>query len=104
MSPTGPALLAALGMATVAALSGWLLPAQGRAPAVGFLLAASGVAGLLAGLAALGGDGWHAEMPQLLPLAGVRLDVDALSGWFLLLVGAVTVAVGVYTIGYPGHG
>ena len=36
------------------------------------------------------GSGWHVELPELLPLAGLAFAVDALSGWFLLLVGAVT--------------
>ena len=52
------------------------------------------MAGAVAGVAAVAGQAWQAVLPWLLPLAGVQLAVDALSGWFLLLVGGVTVAVG----------
>ena len=65
-------------------------------------LGLSGVAGVWAGVAALSGKRGGADLPELLPLAGVRFGVDALSGWFLLLVGAVTSVVGIYTIGYAG--
>jgi hydrogenase-4 component B len=104
VNPTGTALTAALVLAATAALAALVSPAAWRARVVGSLVAGTGSAGVWAGAAALSGHGWEADLPQLLPLAGVRLSVDTLSGWFLLLIGAVAVAVGVYTIGYAGPG
>jgi hydrogenase-4 component B len=66
------------------------------------------VAGVVAGGAALGGEGrWSAELAGLLPLAGTHLAMDALSGLFMAVAGAVIAAVAVYGIGYAapsGHG
>ncbi|GAA2436219.1 proton-conducting transporter membrane subunit [Streptomyces mauvecolor] len=66
----------------------------------GTLTAGVGAAGLTAGVAALGGGHWSAELPWLLPLGGVRLEVDALSGLFMAVAGAVVLAVAVYAAGY----
>lgn len=104
MNPIGTALAAALALAVTAAAAGLGLPSRWRACAVGWLVCLSGAAGAAAGVAAFGGYRWQAHLPNVLPLAGIRLAVDDLSAWFLLLVGAVTAAVGVYTIGYAGRG
>lgn len=53
------------------------------------LTAGVGVAGGASGVAALGGGRWSAEVPGLLPLAGAHLAVDALSGLFMAVAGAV---------------
>jgi formate hydrogenlyase subunit 3/multisubunit Na+/H+ antiporter MnhD subunit len=95
------AFAAATGLAGAGVLAA-LTPARRRARLVGSAVAGSGAAGVVAGLSALSGRSWHAWLPGLLPLAGVRLAADALSGWFLLLVGGVAVVVGVYTTGYAG--
>jgi formate hydrogenlyase subunit 3/multisubunit Na+/H+ antiporter MnhD subunit len=92
----------ALCLAAIAAVAGWASPARWRSRVSGPLLSASGIACALSGAAALTGERWTVDLPMLLPLAGLRLSADALSGWFLLLVGAVTAIVGVYTIGYAG--
>ncbi|WHM35862.1 proton-conducting transporter membrane subunit [Streptomyces sp. BPTC-684] len=66
-----------------------------------------GAAGLTAGCAALGGARWSAAYPWLLPLGGARLEVDALSGLFMAVAGAVVLAVAVYGAGFadrPGSG
>ena len=55
-------------------------------------------------MAALAGQGWSAAVAGLLPLAGVVLTVDTLSGVFLSVIGAVGIAVGIYGIGYARHG
>lgn len=86
------------------AVSGALLPTRARAVAVGLLTVTAGAGGALAGVAALVGRTASVTIPDLLPLSGVRLDVDALSGVFLLLVGAVGVVAGVYAIGYTTPG
>lgn len=79
------------------------------AAATGGTLATAGVgaAGLAAGCAALGGARWSASYAWLLPLGGVRLEVDALSGLFMAVAGAVVLAVAVYAAGFadrPGSG
>jgi hydrogenase-4 component B len=43
-------------------------------------------------------------LPDLLPLGVAELAVDPLSGVFMLLIGAVAVAAGLYSIGYTGPG
>lgn len=93
-----------LGMLAVAAAAGAaagaLAPARVRPFAVGLLTAVVGVGGVLAGGAALGGQTWSLTLPHLLALGDAVLAVDALSGAFLLLVGAVAVAAGAYSVGY----
>jgi hydrogenase-4 component B len=104
--------LVALGLGVVAAgavagaAAGALTPARVRPLAVGALTALVGLGGVLAGAAALGGHAWSATLPDLLPLGAADLAVDPLSGAFLVMVGAVAVAVGIYSIGYtsPGGG
>ena len=104
--------LVALGLGVVAAgalagaAAGALAPARVRPLAVGALTAVVGLGGVLAGAAALGGHEWSATAPDLLPLGAATFAVDPLSGAFLLLIGAVALAVGVYSIGYtsPGGG
>ncbi|UKY48548.1 proton-conducting transporter membrane subunit [Streptomyces inhibens] len=108
MSVIGPALGAAAGLAGAGAAAGPLTSGRGRATAAGAGTAGAGIAGLVAGVAALGGARWSMELPGLLPLAGVHLAVDALSGLFMAVAGAVVAAVAVYGIGYArghtGHG
>lgn len=98
------ALLAAAGIGVASALAGPLTPVRGRAAVVGTGTAAVGGAGLVAGALALGGRSWSASLPWLLPLAGVHLSVDALSGLFMAVAGAVAVVAAVYGIGYVGRG
>ncbi|NUP45218.1 MAG: hydrogenase 4 subunit B [Streptomyces sp.] len=101
--PAATATATALGGA--GALAGLVLPYRARIPAVGALTVGVGVAGGAAGVAALSGSRWTADLPGLLPLAGARLAVDALAGLFMGVAGAVVVAVAVYGIGYAaGHG
>jgi hydrogenase-4 component B len=101
--------LVGLGM-TVAVAAGVLtavaaaaVPDRVRGFVTGAGTVATGTAGLVAGVAAMGGTRWAAELPWLLPLFGVRLAVDALSGVFLAVVGAVAVAVAVYGVGHAEH-
>jgi hydrogenase-4 component B len=104
MSVIGSALAAGAGLAGAGAVTGAFMPVRARALVVGVLTAGLGGAGVVAGGAALGGARWSAELPGLLPLAGVHLGVDALSGLFMAVAGAVVAAVAVYGIGYAGHG
>ncbi len=50
------------------------------------------------------GRKWSVRLPDLLPLAGVRLALDPLGGLFLAVTGAVAVCAAVYGIGYTRHG
>jgi hydrogenase-4 component B len=85
------------------ALAAVALAPRWRAGVVGIGTTVTGMAGTVAGGAALSGQVWRSVLPGLLPLGGVRVEVDALSGWFLLLVGGVAALVGVYTAGYAGR-
>jgi hydrogenase-4 component B len=74
-----------------------------RACLVGTLTSLAGAGGVVVGVAAATGTGWRATFPDLLPLAGLEFAADALSGWFLLLIGAVSAVFGWYSIGYAGR-
>ncbi len=104
MSVVGSALFGAAGAACAGSLAGLLAPARLRAALVGACTAVAGLAGVVAGVAALDGGRWSADLPEVLPLAGVHLAVDALSGLFMVVSGAVVAAVAVYAVGYAGHG
>lgn len=104
MNTVGTAIALAAGLAGAGASAGALLPPRARIIGAGACTAALGAAGLASGLAALAGERWSAD-PPLLPLAGAHLAVDALSGLFITVAGAVILAVAVYGIGYAaGHG
>ncbi|MGH3392424.1 MAG: proton-conducting transporter membrane subunit, partial [Actinomadura sp.] len=103
MNLVAAGLGAAIATSGVSALGAAVLPPRWRAGVVGIGTAVTGVAGAVAGGAALSGAVWRSVLPGLLPLGGVRLEVDALSGWFLLLVGGVAALVGVYAAGYAGR-
>lgn len=96
-------LSAAVAVSGASTLGAVVLAPRWRAGVVGIGTAAAGAAGAVAGGAAVSGQIWWSVLPGLLPLSGVRLEVDALSGWFLLLVGGVAALVGVYTAGYAGR-
>ncbi|WP_328687739.1 proton-conducting transporter membrane subunit [Streptomyces phaeochromogenes] len=105
MSLIPAALATATGLGVAGASAGLMLPQPVRSMVVGVLTAGVGVAGGASGVAALGGGRWSAEIPRLLPLAGAHVAVDALSGLFMAVAGAVVAAVAVYGVGYvAGHG
>jgi len=99
------ALATATALAGAGSLAGIVLPYRPRVWVVGVLTAGVGVSGGAAGVAALGGSRWSAAFPQLLPLAGAYVSVDALAGLFMAVAGVVVIAVSVYGVGYAGgHG
>lgn len=106
MSLAGTAFSTALGLSALAAVTGSAAPRRIRALLVGIGTAAAGMAAVVTGVAALGGGTFSAWLPDLLPLAGVRLALDPLGGLFVAVTGAVAVCAAVYGIGYvePGHG
>lgn len=81
-----------------------VVPQRVRHLTAGAVTALVGAGGVLAGVGGLAGPGWVRVAPGLLPLGEARLSVDALSGVFLLLIGGVAIAAGVYAIGYTAPG
>ena len=78
-------------------------PRRDRPPALMSTLAGAGGAliGLAAawlGLAGLLGRQWTARIEWLVPLTGLELHMDPISGFFLLLVGATAVPASIYTL------
>ena len=91
-------------LAAVTALMSCAVPRLWCARVSGAGTALTGLAGAVAGIAAV--TGHHAQgltVPGVLPLSGVTLAVDPLGGWFIAVTGAVAVAAGIYAIGYAGH-
>lgn len=100
MNMVGVGLCAAmvLGVAAVVAAVGVARPR--RPVVVGTLTSATGVLGAVAGIAAMAGQTWSAQLPDVLPLSGVVLAVDGLGGMFLAVTGAVAAVAAIYGIGY----
>ena len=96
------ALLAVL-FALASALAGLVVPrasARGRG-LVFALLGASGVAAIIGGVAGLGADTpLLSRLPLGLPWLAWHVRLDALSGFFLMLLGLVLVPVSLYGPGY----
>ena len=90
--------------APLAAAAGALLPTRTRPLITGLLTCVLGVGGMLAGAGALAGQTWSVTVGHLLPLSSAVVSVDPLSGVFMLLIGGVSVAAGVYSIGYTSPG
>ncbi len=87
-----------------ACLAVLLSPARLRAAVSGVLTAALGGLGLALGVLVVGSGLAPVHLGWLIPLAGVTVAGDATSGLFVLVTGAVAVAVGVYSPGYFRHG
>lgn len=100
VNPVGEWLAVAGGLGLAAAGGALVLPVRARVVPVGVLTALAGVAGAVAGALALAGRTFSAQAPNLLPLGGVYLRVDALSGVFLAVTGAVVAVAAIYGIGY----
>ncbi|EHR51223.1 formate hydrogenlyase subunit 3/multisubunit Na+/H+ antiporter, MnhD subunit [Saccharomonospora marina XMU15] len=102
LAATGLGAAVSLGSAT--ALAALLVPGSVRPTVGGIGTALTGLAGMLAGAAALAGQSFSLNLPMLLPLSGVSLTLDALGGLFTTVTGGVAVAAGVYGVSYGGHG
>ncbi|MFJ8962715.1 proton-conducting transporter membrane subunit [Lentzea sp. NPDC102401] len=96
LAATGLACAVAVGVLT--ALAALVVPARSAAVGAGTVL--TGVAAMVAGIAATGGVSFAMVAPALLPLSGVSFTLDALGGLFVAVTGAVAVAAGVYGISY----
>lgn len=113
MSPAQDAvavgLVAALAVGLGSALAVLLVPRRARPAVAGIGAAVTGLLGVWAGVAAIGGQTWSVALPAVLPLSGVVISVDALGGVFLAVSGAVAAVAGGYGVGYArpgvaGHG
>ncbi|RKS73013.1 formate hydrogenlyase subunit 3/multisubunit Na+/H+ antiporter MnhD subunit [Actinomadura pelletieri DSM 43383] len=104
MSLTGAAFSAALASSLLAVTAATTLPRRARRVGAGLGTGAAGLLAVVAGGAALAGRSWDAWLPDLLPLAGVRLAIDPLGGLFLAVTGAVAVCAAVYGVGYARPG
>jgi formate hydrogenlyase subunit 3/multisubunit Na+/H+ antiporter MnhD subunit len=74
--------------------------AGGAAALSGGLTTLLGAVGLALGLSVIFGGPRHLRIDWLLPLVGVRFDLDPLGGVFIAATGAVSIAVGIYAVGY----
>lgn len=70
----------------------------------GVLTSLLGAGGIWAGALGICGPLRTIRIGWLLPLSGVQLGLDPLGGYFMTIVGAVAVAVGIYVIGYARRG
>ncbi|WP_202805977.1 hypothetical protein [Actinopolymorpha alba] len=104
MNLAGVGLAASLGIAGLGALTAVVLGERARVVIAGACTAVSGIAAVIAGIAALAGQSFAVELPDLLPLFGVRLVLDPLGGLFVAVTGGVAVAAAIYGIGYSRHG
>ena len=71
-----------------------------RAIWAGASISLLGAAGVAAGMLGIFGAVRSVRIGWLLPLSGVELGLDPLGGFFMMLTGAVAVAVGPYAVGY----
>ena len=73
------------------------------AAAVYALTALLGAGAAAAGVAGMLGARWALRIDWLVPLGGLELQMDALAGLFVALVGAAAVPASLYAIGYAGR-
>ena len=105
MTAAGVALIVMAVAAALAIGAALAVPARSRVLSVGLLTALSAAAGGVAALTVLvGGDPVTADLPHLFPLAGVRIELDALGALFTFAASLVAVPAAVFGIGYSGHG
>jgi len=70
----------------------------------GIVTSLIGGVGVWAGALGMVGPVRAVQIGWLLPLSGVQLSLDPLGGFFMALIGAVAIAVGIYVIGYSSRG
>ncbi len=99
--------LAELGLlaATVTAFTGTagalLIPIGPRRHVVGWCSSLTGAMAIASGGSVLlGGSGFAHHYPDLLPLAGVSISLDALGAVFLVIIGLVAVPAGIFSTEY----
>lgn len=70
----------------------------------GTLTSLLGGVGVWAGALGMFGSARAAQVSWLFPLSGVQLGLDPLGGFFMMLIGAVAIPVGLYVFGYARRG
>ncbi len=103
MNVIGWALAGACALAGLGVVAAAVSPRLVRSWLVGVATVGIGVAGLVAGVAALRGQPFAVRLPGLVPLAGVQVALDPLGGWFVAVTGGVLTVAALYGIGYAGH-
>ena len=89
----------------LATLAGVVAPARIRVGMVGWLSAAMAAAGGVAAAATLaGGKRLSVDLPGVLPLAGVRLELDPLGAVFVAATALVAVPASIFSVGYCRRG
>jgi hydrogenase-4 component B len=104
IDPLATLLAAQTAVAVAAAAAGCLPSARVRAAVAGWLVALLGAGAVVAGGLALEGHRLALSWPAVVPALDPALRVDALSGVFLLIIGLVSAAAGIYAIGYAAPG
>ncbi len=104
MNVIASALVAGCVLVAVGVVAAMCAPARARPVLVGIATAGIGIAGLVAGVAALRGESFEARLSGLLPLAGAQIALDPLGGWFVAVTGGVLAVAAPYGIGYAGRG
>ena len=66
----------------------------------GFATSGLGFVGMWLGLQAMFGSVRPVDIDWLIPLSGIRIELDPLGGFFMAITGAVAIPVGCYAIGY----
>lgn len=72
----------------------------GDSVVAGLVTSGLGICGAVLGVAGLFGAVRPVHIGWLLPLSGLTLKLDPLGGFFMALIGAVAVPVGIYSVGY----
>ena len=93
-------LTGAVSLAVLGAIVAVVVPFRWRAAVSGVATGGVGALGVVAGATALAGGEFTVHLPELLPLAGVHLTLDALGGLFAAVAGAVIAVAAGYSIGY----
>lgn len=104
MNPLVTGLTALVGLSLAGVAAAVTTPRPARPALVGVFTVLAGALGAAVGMAAAAGQRGGVWLPQLLPMFGVRLQLDPLAGLFMAVTGAVAVAAAIYGIGYTRHG
>ena len=71
---------------------------------LGYVVAALlGAGGAAIGVRGMLGHTWTVHVAWLVPLGGLELQMDGVAGFFVTLVGATSVPISIYAIGYAGR-
>lgn len=94
-------LLAATIATFIGAAGALVLPVGPRRVVVGWITSFIGAMSVMSGGSLLlGGDGFAHHYPDLLPLAGISISLDALGAVFLVIIGIVAVPAGIFSTEY----